>query len=89
MMISPKTYIEQMKDATYEELISERKALIKFIDAYEKKERKGDRSGAEWQTHPTPDVRYQCYLEYCADLCSYMREKYNEEYVWGDKKLSE
>ena len=38
---------------------------------------------------PSPDVRYQMYLEYLSGLCLFMRNKYNEEYVWGDKKLSD
>ena len=89
MMISPEAYIKQIKSATYEELINEREALTKYITAYERSERAGDRSDPAWQIHPMPDVRYQCYLEYLSLLCSYMKEKYNQEYVWGEKKLSD
>lgn len=39
--------------------------------------------------HPQPDVRYQMYMDYLAALLLIMRNKYNEEYVWGDKKLSD
>ena len=89
MMISPEAYIEQIKNATYDELINERKALIEYINAYEKSERADDHSDPAWQIHPMPIVRYQCYLEYLSLLCSYMKEKYNKEYVWGNKKLSD
>lgn len=86
MMISPKMYLDELKDATYSELIAERKALIAFIDEYEEKELAGDRSDEGWQMHPSPQVRYQCYLEYLSLLCSYMQEKYNKEFVWGDEE---
>lgn len=89
MMISANMYVEQLKNATYKELIQAREELIESINAYEKKEQEGDRSGKEWCICPTPDVQYQCHLEYLSALCSYMQEKYNNEYVWGDKKLSD
>ena len=36
-----------------------------------------------------PDVRYMMYLECLGKLCSYMQEKYNTDYVWGDRKLKD
>jgi hypothetical protein len=89
MMISPEAYIEELKNATYTELINERKGLIEYIATYETNEISGDRTSEEWQVCPLPDVKYQCYLEYLAILCTFMRRKYNEEYVWGGKKLSD
>ena len=56
---------------------------------YETKDIAGDPSGEEWNIHPQPNVRYQMYLEYLSELCSFMKEKYNREYVWGDRKLSD
>ena len=82
MMISPELYLEEVKDATYEELIRERKRLVNFINTFEKREKAGDRSGEEWKTHPMPNVRYQLYLEYLSVLCSFMAKKYNQEYAW-------
>ena len=29
------------------------------------------------------------HLEYLSELCSFMHQKYNEEYVHGERKLSE
>ena len=87
MMISPASYIEHLQDAGYLELIEERDRLLRFIKEYEEKDIAGDRSGDEWRVHPQPDVRYQVYLEYLSELCSLMQEKYNHDYVWGDRTL--
>ena len=89
MMISPEMYAEQFKNATYKEMIKERDSLIRYIRKYEKLEKAGDRSGEEWMIHPQPDVRYRMQMEYLAALLLLMKDKYNEEYVWGDKKLSD
>lgn len=89
MMISPEAYMDELKNATYTELINERKRLLKYIVAFEKNEISGNRTGEEWQICPAPDVKYQCYLEYLASLCAFMKRKYNEDYVWGEKNLSD
>ena len=89
MMISPITYVEELKDTDYNTLIKERDQLIEYIVEFEKKEKAGDRSGNEWNYCPSPDVVYQVYLEYLAELCKMMKEIYCEEYVWGDMNLSE
>lgn len=88
MMISPEAYIEVFKDATYTELINERKRLIKSITAYEKNEMSDKRTDKKRQVCPSPEVKYQCYLEYLAILCTYMRKKYSEDDVWSEKELS-
>ena len=89
MMISPASYIDKFEDAEYLQLIEERDRLLAFIKDYEEKDIAGDRSGEEWSIHPQPDVRYQMYLEYLGELCNLMKEKYNTDYVWGDRQLSE
>ena len=88
MMISPKSYVEKLKGADYKTLIKERDQLIEEIVMFEKKEMRGDRSGDELRINPSPNVIYQVDLQYLAELCSFMHDKYNEEYVWGDKSLS-
>ena len=40
-----------------------------------------DRMSEEWMIHPGPDVQYQMNLEYLAELCNFMSEKYNREIV--------
>lgn len=89
MMISPGGYIEELKDADYNTLIEERDQLIEAIVEFEQKEKAGDRFGEEWMIMPSPDVRYQVNLEYLAELCRLMQEKYREDYAWGDKRLSD
>ena len=88
MMISPVTFVEELKDADYKTLIEERDQLIEYIVGFEKNEKAGDRSGDEWNYCPSPDVVYQVYLGYLAELCKMMKEIYCEEYVWGNKSLS-
>ncbi len=89
MMISPNYYVERLKDATYGELIAERDDLIRSIQEFEKLEKAGDRSGKEWSIQPSPEVRYQMHLKYLSQLCDFMKEKYNSDYVWGDRKLTD
>ena len=89
MMMSLKSYADQFTDASYTELIKERDCLIRYIRKFEKSEKANDRYGEEWMIHPSPEVRYQVYLEYLSELCSFMHKKYNEEYVHGEKKLSD
>ena len=89
MMIDPGNYIEQFKDASYLELMEERDSLIAFMHKYEQDEIAGDRTDPSWGIHPQPVVRYQMYLEYLAALCKLMRDKYNHEYVWGDRTLNQ
>ena len=89
MMISPEGYIAQLKDSSYTELIKERDELIESIRKFEKAEMAFDRSDPAWGMCPSPDVQYQCNLEYLAELCSSMQEKYNHEYVWEDRTLKQ
>lgn len=86
MMICPESYLEEVKDKSYEELIEERDELIRSIQTFEKQEMTGKRS-EEKIVSPSPEVVYQWNLEYLTKLCAFMRDKYNEEYVWGDKTL--
>ena len=89
MMISPTGYINGFRNSNYTELIEERNKLLRFVQEFEEKELSGDRSDKEWNVNPSPDVKYQCYLDYLAKLCTLMREKYNLECVRGGKNLSE
>ena len=89
MMISPDMYIEELKDADYNALIEERDQLIEAIVEFEQKEKAGDRSGEEWRFMPSPEVLYQVNLEYLAEVCKLMHERYNEDYVDEDKRLSD
>ena len=89
MMISPNFYEEQLRDASYLDLIEERDYMIRYMRKFEKDEKAGNRSSQEWKIHPSPEVRYQMYFDYLAVLCKVMHEKYNEEYVFGSKTLKQ
>ena len=85
MMISPQGYIDEVKDYPYDKLIKERNKLVNSIKRFEKSYFTGDKSGYEWHYCPSPDVVYQCELEYLSELCTFMQERFNEEYIWGEE----
>ena len=74
MMISPYGFIEQHKDCSYKELIEIRDELLDSIKAYEA----GDISEEAKMICPSPDVMYQCELQYLAELFKLLAEKYSE-----------
>lgn len=77
MMIGPKTYIEQFEDKSYEELLVEKKNLINKISEFEDENYKI----LDIVVEPSPDVRYQCNLEYLAELCILIAEKYRKNKI--------
>ncbi len=79
MMISPEGYISMHENDSFEELISERKKLIKDLDRLEAVAYEKEHSGEAWRILPGPDVQYQMTLEYLAQLCNFLKEKYNRE----------
>ena len=85
MMISPQTYISRFKSAKYTDLIKERDRLINELREFEQNEMTGDRSGEEWLMDPNPEVMYQCSLDYLAELCELMRDRYNNESEWSEE----
>ncbi len=84
MMISPITYVKEHENDTYEQLIKERNSLVRQIKNLEKIVFDKEKQDESWHICPGPDVRYQMYLEYLAELCKFMQEKYNTEYIWGE-----
>lgn len=81
MMFSPETFIKQLKDYTFPQLIAEKDSLIIEIKELEKIVYENDRTDPEWNVDPGPDVRYQMNLEYLAALCKLIKEKYSREIV--------
>ena len=57
------------------------------VDAFLEREIAGEH--LEGNIDPSPDVVYQCRLEQLAQLCAFMKRKYNSEYVWEHKRLSD
>lgn len=75
MMLSPDAYAGMFADKSYAELIKVRDELIKSIQDFEK-------NGADkeaYMTCPSPVVIYQMNLEYLAEFCRLIGEKYREE----------
>lgn len=89
MMISPMAYIKEYEKLPYLELMKEREQLISYLHEFEKNELIGDRSSPEWEYLPSPEVRYQMFFEYLAELCKLMSRRYNEEYVDGCHTLQQ
>ena len=64
MMISPKTFIENLKDKSYSELLEEREKLLNDIYSFEKRPNKSKGIFIS----PSPEVRYQVNLQYLGKL---------------------
>ena len=76
-MIAPEVYIYECKDMSYEELIEERKRLIDEIIRFESIKFEGVEDNEEFYC-PSPEVIYQCNLEYLSKLCEFMSKKFRE-----------
>ncbi len=87
MMISPDTFIAGYKDKPYLVLIKERERLMESVHRFEQAEMAGDRSDPALRFCPSPDVQYQVNLEYLSALCQLMQERYNRDYVFGERRL--
>ena len=80
MMISPKTFVDEYRNYSIEEIIEVRNDLINEIKDLEKIVFSKDRNNEAWGICPGPDVQYQVNLEYLSQICILLSEKYNEEY---------
>lgn len=86
MMIDPVSYVEMHKDESYMELMEERNRLFRKIQDYENKVILKNVQEAEEEFYFSQTV-YQMNLCYLAQLCSFMKEKYTDDYVWGDQEF--
>lgn len=75
MMISPETFIDNLKDKSYSELLEEREKLLNDIYSFEKKPNKSNGIFIS----PSPEVRYQVNLQYLGKICELIAKKYNEK----------
>lgn len=78
MMISPNYFVEMHKNESYEQLLKVRDDLLADIYGFEEAAKENK---IKHEICPSPEVMYQCNLEYLGSLCSLIAEKYNEEYV--------
>lgn len=79
-MTSPESFIQEYKNKSYSELLSARDKLLKEIRAFERHTYDPERD----MFCPSPEVIYQCNLEYLGELCKLISKKYNQEFVWKD-----
>ncbi len=80
MMISSYSYRKEQEHKTYKELLNERKSLLEEIINFEKNIDKKTNEDIEIIC-PSPEVVYQCNLQYLSELCDLIAEKYNHEFI--------
>ena len=79
MMLSPEFAAEEHKNDTFDQLITERNSCFLELRELEKIVFDENRDSSEWDVYPGPDVRYQWSLEYMAELCKLLQDKYCRE----------
>ena len=80
MMISPQSYVDDLKEKIYEELIKEKDKLIKEIERFENNKI----ADSEIYMDPSPEVVYQCNLLYLSELCKLVHDKFNKKLWEGE-----
>ena len=84
MMIDPFSYVDQYKDASYQEILKFKNELISDITKFE---HDFDRKDPNWRVAPGPDVQYQWNLEALGFIASMLSKAFNKEYETGDKVI--
>ena len=84
MMIDPFSYVDQYKDASYQEILKFKNELISDITKFE---HDYDLENSEWEFKPGPDVHYQWNLEVLGLIAPMLREAFNREYECGEKNI--
>ena len=82
MMIDPFSYVDQYKDASYQEILKFKNELISDITKFE---HDFDRKDPNWRVCPSPDVYYQWNLEALGLIAPMLSEAFNREYESGEK----
>ena len=86
MMMDPKQYVEQYKNASYLELLRFKNELVSCISDFEHDYYKEE---CCWESSPGPDVGYQMNLELLGLIAPMLKEAFNREYEWGDKDMDD
>ena len=84
MMITPSE--EELNKLTYFELLVEKNRIVSYIKHFEDDITMKD---PDWCGNPSPDVQYQVYLDYLGILAPILSRKFNEEYEFGTKNISD
>ena len=86
MMMDPKKYVEQYKNASYIELLRFKNELVSCISDFEYD---FDKEELVWDINPGPDVGYQMNLELLGLIAPILKEAFNREYEWGNKDMDD
>ena len=86
MMMDPKQYVEQYKNASYIELLKIKNELVSCISDFE---HDFDKEKLVWDISPGPDVGYQWNLEVLGLIAPMLSEAFNREYEWGEKDMDD
>jgi len=86
MMMDPKQYVEQYKNASYKELLQLKNELVSCISEFE---HDFDKEELVWDISPGPDVGYQCNLEVLGLIAPMLSEAFNREYERGEKDMDD
>ena len=79
-MMDPKQYVEQFKNASYQEILKVKNELVSDITKFEGDY---DMEDPDWEVKPGPDVHYQWNLETLGLIAPMLSEVFNREYEWG------
>ena len=71
-MMSPETFVNNLEDKSYEELLIEREKLLSEIKEFEN----SPHQTPIFDIQPSLDTRYKCNLLYLAKLCELIEKKY-------------
>ena len=77
MMMDPKHYVEQFKNASYQEILKFKNELVSDIAKFEND---SDRKELDWNVSPGPDVQYQWNLEVLGLIAPMLADAFNREY---------
>ena len=86
MMIDPKQYVEQFKNASYQEILKVKNELVSDITKFE---HDYDMEDPDWEVKPGPDVHYQWSLKALGLIAPLLSNAFNREYEWGEKDMEE
>ena len=75
MMLSPESFVENLKDLPFDKLKKERDKLYREIRSFEKQD--NEETGTLC-IDPSPEVVYQMNLKYLGKLCELMSFSFNE-----------
>jgi len=81
MMISPRSYANNIRNLPYEELVNERNRISQVLNKFENDEL----TDAERARNPSPEVVYQCNNLYLIEVTKLLNDRFNES-LWNENE---